>query len=131
MAASNGFSSFEGLNRSLQVSEKAWVGFNGHTPFGFWGVAKIEDRIGSPWFLGTDTMMESSKTVAHRTRFYVNEFFENYDFLYNYVHEENVVSMRWLKWIGFVLEEPKPYGIKGDMFRRFMLSKEDWRKIYV
>ena len=127
MKASHGCDSFEGLSRSIESSSSCWTGFINNKPFGFWGVAPISDGIGSPWFLGTDLMDESSITIAFRTRKYVDKFFESYDFLYNYVHEENKVSQRWLSWIGFYLDKPEPYGVKGDLFRRFMLKKEDWR----
>ena len=125
---------FAALSRAIMLSgENCWIGFNGHTPFGIWGVAPMEKSegftlpMGSPWFLGTNTMEETKMVIAKRSRFYIDEFFKTYDFLLNYVHEENVTSIKWLEWMGFSLTRPEPYGPYQAPFRMFVMNKDVWR----
>lgn len=40
-------------------------------------------------------------------------------FLLNYVDARNTMTIRWLKWLGFTIDEPIPYGVNGEPFCRF------------
>jgi hypothetical protein len=39
--------------------------------------------------------------------------------LMNYVDARNDATIRWLKWLGFTVDDPEPYGINGEPFHRF------------
>lgn len=39
--------------------------------------------------------------------------------LLNYVDARNVLTIKWLKWLGFEVDESEPLGINGELFHRF------------
>jgi RimJ/RimL family protein N-acetyltransferase len=45
--------------------------------------------------------------------------------LENYVHAENKASVRWLKWLGFTMDEAAPYGPRGENFIHFYKALSD------
>ena len=78
------------------------------------------------WLLGTDKL---TATKNHRWQLCVHgrEWVEYCldtagGMIENYVYSENKLSIRWLKHLGFIVEEPKPYGVADQMFCHF------WRK---
>ena len=78
------------------------------------------------WLLGTDKL---TATKNHRWQLCVHgrEWVEYCldmagGMIENYVYSENKLSIRWLKHLGFNIEEPKPYGVADQMFCHF------WRK---
>ncbi len=73
----------------------------------------------SPWMLGTEKIMNFPRPFVVGGRGYVRAMLERYDILANYVDVRNIVSVRWLKAIGFKLDDPKPYGPAGLPFHRF------------
>ena len=79
------------------------------------------------WLLGTDKL---TATKNHRWQLCVHgrEWVEYCldtagGMIENYVYSENKLSIRWLKHLGFIVEEPKPYGVADQMFCHF------WRKV--
>jgi hypothetical protein len=44
---------------------------------------------------------------------------EKYGPLINFVHTDNEKSIRWLRWIGFTIAAPVPFGIKQHLFHPF------------
>ena len=50
---------------------------------------------------------------------------QGYDTLYNYVHIDNKVSIRWLKYFGFVITKELPYGHAQEMFYHFERNKNE------
>ena len=78
------------------------------------------------WLLGTDKL---TATKNHRWQLCLHgrEWVEYCldmagGMIENYVYSENKLSIRWLKHLGFIIEEPKPYGVEDQMFCHF------WRK---
>ena len=104
---------------------KAWTGCYDGQPFVIFGVASasILSSIGTPWLVGTDDIeTRGAVAVAKRSRHYVNRMREGYDLLENYTDDRHVSAHRWLKWCGFHIEEPRPYGAEGLPFRRFWIE---------
>ena len=79
----------------------------------------ILSDVGSPWLLGTDKMVSHPLVFLKRSRDYFQGIRKEYKHLENYVDVRNEISMRWLMWLGFKMDEPKPYGALGLDFRRF------------
>jgi hypothetical protein len=52
--------------------------------------------------------------VRELSKIYVEKMLTSFDVLVNYVADRNETSKRWLTWLGFTLEEPKPCG-KNDI----------------
>lgn len=113
----------EALDASFWRSTKAWTCLVRGSPAFMWGVAPRESllgNVGCPWLLGTPAIKDVRRDFVRNCRKYVGMMQELYPRLENYVHAENKVSIRWLKWCGFELaEEPEEYGVNPEKFYRF------------
>ena len=94
-------------------------------PVGMFGVTPLSviGRHGSPWLLGTDELANHSRSFLKGCIKHFPEVTKGFDFLENYVDARNEVSIRWLKWLGFVIMEPEPYGPFKLPFHRFYMEK--------
>ena len=98
--------------------------FNG-TPNAIFGVAdaNLATGHGVPWVLTTDACV-SMPGVFMRMSFDIYEpLTRGYKVLTNYVLEDNIKSIEWLKLLGFTVEPPQPIGWRGANFRRFVKEK--------
>jgi hypothetical protein len=109
------------LRLSVNMSEEAYAGkVNGQLVCIF-GVARksmLSDE-GIPWLVGTDLVERYGILVAKRSRNMVRLWRNKYTSMRNFVYVKNAISIRWLKWLGFTIHEPVPYGIKGLLFHPF------------
>lgn len=97
----------EALDCALRRSELAWTCFVHGKPAFMWGVTRqgsLLSRVGAPWLLGTESLYAVRREFMRQSRAYVERMQERFPRLENYVHAENKLSMRWLKWCGFVLD---------------------------
>lgn len=98
----------QALERSLGRSELAWTCFVHSQPAFMWGVSRqgsLISRTGAPWLLGTSAIFEVRREFLKQSRAYVDLMQERFPRLENFVHAENRLSIRWLKWCGFVLDD--------------------------
>lgn len=78
---------------------------------------------GVVWMLGTDESMNHRKLFLELSPPVINEMLNACPSLFNYVHVDNKKSIRWLKWLGFTIDEPSPYGVGGELFHKFHIEK--------
>lgn len=112
--------------RGIKDSDYVLAGYVKDDPVCIWGVVR-EDLLfnqGIPWMLGTSALNDNRKAWAflRKCRKPVLSMMENYDRLENYVDARNVRSQRWLRYMGFTLEEPKPYGALELPFHKFWME---------
>jgi RimJ/RimL family protein N-acetyltransferase len=127
--ASHRHTSEEALRASLDMSELAWTCLVEGVPAFMWGAGRKGSLLsftGAPWLLGTDLFFKASRGL-HREFLrqcpaYVERMQERFPRLENFVHAENSLSIRWLKWCGFTLEET-PVKIHGEDFYLFRREK--------
>ncbi len=76
---------------------------------------------GAVWMLGTEDMykIKYGKLELKLMREYARQLAEPYDVIENYVHVENEISIKWLRFMGFKFDEPQPYGFSKAPFMRF------------
>ena len=120
VTAAFGHSADEGLDNAVEYSERAYVMLDNGEPIIAFGVAPYEAQKGSPWLLATPAIedMDVAMYVLRHSRGYVDEFLVLFEELENWVHAENLVSLRWLEWLGFDIDTPAPWGVSGDKFCR-------------
>lgn len=90
------------------------------------GVAENDtlSGIGYPWLLGTDDVVKCRRYLMVKTPLVIDEMLNMYSKLINYVHVNNTVSIEWLKRMGFIFNEPAPYGIDGELFHKFYITRD-------
>ncbi len=94
--------------------------FNG-TPNAIFGVVEVNFLAGHgvPWVLTTDACVSLPSVFMRMTKDIYPALTTGYNILTNYVHEDNIKSIKWLEYLGFTLEPPQPMGINGENFRLF------------
>ena len=95
----------------FHLSSKAWTGLLYGKPIVMFGASDPDFITGTsrPWMFGTEDMHKAGLSVLRRTKKYMKEIREGTDRLEASVHKHNIISLKWLKWIGF-----KPGGYTED-----------------
>lgn len=115
----------QALLDGLRYSTACWAGIVDGEVVCMFGVAPLSllGAVGIPWMLGTDAIERHQFAFLRRSRAYLPTMMALYGTLANYVDERNVVAQRWLRWMGFALREPEPFGPDRMLFRRFEMRR--------
>ena len=123
--ASHRHTPHQALVASLGVSRMSWCCLVEGKPAFMWGVADCGGSVltscGTPWLLGTESILAVGREFVRQCRTYVDVMQTPYELLTNYVHAENTVSLRWLKWCGF--QEGERVLMNNECFYRFWRVK--------
>lgn len=117
----------EALAASLERSDLAWTGIISGQPAVMWGAGRKGSLItltGSPWLLATPALEAMHKTFLGQCKSYVTKMQARFPRLENYVHAENRISQRWLRWCDFSIEKSLVL-FNGEPFLLF------WRDAHV
>ena len=98
----------EALEHALLGSELAWTCFVHGRPAFMWGAARqggLMSRAGAPWLLGTPAILTVRHEFLRQCPAYIARMLERFSRLENFVHAENRVSLRWLRWCGFTINK--------------------------
>ena len=116
---------YESLTEGFNLSSRCWTGLVDNRPAAIFGVAPMSvlGGVGSPWLLGTDTCMKVKREFLTGSKPYVEQMLGLYPRLVNYVDVRNTASIRWLKWLGFEIHEPIPFGLSGELFHPFEMMR--------
>ena len=79
---------------------------------------------GIAWMLCTKAIEKHNRLFLLHRRDCVRVLLLRYASLHNCVDANNVKSIRWLKKMGFAIQEPLPHPISGRMFCRFSISRK-------
>ncbi len=91
-------------------------------PLALYGVLPHGPGVASPFMLGCDHLANHPVALQRYARDVLADWKKEYRHLFNWVHAENTVAIRWLELLGFSMQDPAPYGARGELFRRF-----DWK----
>jgi hypothetical protein len=110
--AATGDSPLNALRMSLARSTEAWAGTADGDIVCLFGVAPLCLLGGEacPWLLGSDLVERHAMAFARRNRPMVRRWSAQFPVLRNYVDARHTVAIRWLRWMGFTLQPPVPYG---------------------
>lgn len=90
--------------------------------FGVVPVGPILTAVGAPWMLATQRLDRYPSKLMSISRDYIAMMHERYPVMINYVDARNNASIRYLKRLGFTIDDPKPFGYAGLPFHRFHLG---------
>lgn len=111
----------EALRRTIAFSLESWAGLVGGEPvcvFGL-GIGSLGGGVGRPWLMGTPRLEQHAIAFLRRNRAMVARWLDLCPVLENWVDARHSVSMRWLGWLGFSLDDAAPFGPYRLPFRRF------------
>jgi hypothetical protein len=84
--------------------------------------------VGNPWFLATDTVDTSRavrRQMARRSMDQACWVAEGFNTLWNVIHADNRVAIRWLKHLGFSFPG-QTITLGGETFRLFIAGKQEF-----
>jgi hypothetical protein len=100
---STGYSPRQSLERGLRRSLPCLaVEVDGKCCGMFGVVADIRYELaGNIWFLGTDRIQKVKIQFLRESERWLEEITKNYRSVSNYIHQDNTLHIKWLKWLGF------------------------------
>lgn len=100
--------------------------YRGPEPIGIFGIGPSGiPTIGTVWFLGTEGIERGGRALTRLASKVIHEACESgpWPVLHNYVMEDNIVHVRWLERLGFVIVARHPkWGHARIPFLEFMWS---------
>lgn len=116
------------LLRSWEVSDLSAVAMADGEPLVMLGLVKRDVLTGSGvvWMLGANKALKYRRDFFTQTRPVIEQMLSVCPYLYNRVHGKNSVSIRWLKMLGFTIEDPEVFGLGRELFHRFHLERSDY-----
>ena len=126
--SSSGFSPEMALKMSYSQSDETSIACRPDgSPLAIFGIGPNHNspEVGIPWMVGTDEMTKYSIPLVRDARKWVERHLNTYTILTNYVDSRNIVHLKWLRHIGFTIDEtPKYVGVdKAVPFFQFYRSK--------
>lgn len=93
-------------------------------------IAALGLRVGSylsgegvPWLLSTNAALKHKREFLTNTESVVSSMLDITPRLVNYVHADNKLSIRWLKWIGFTIDDPIESHLSKELFHKFHMTR--------
>lgn len=114
----------QGLDIALRHATAAWAGVVGDAPVCLFGVSapSLLSGTGAPWLLSTDGILPHQHSFLRQCRGVIWEMLQLHPRLADHVDARNHVSISWLRWIGFRVEEAIPHGLRGEPFHPFWME---------
>jgi hypothetical protein len=111
---------------AVSVSALAWI-VEGEVAclFGVCAPALI-GAVGHPWLLSTGLVARHPMPFLRRYRPYLAQLLMLYPSLVSYIDARYATAVRWVRWMGFTVSAPMPFGPFGMPHRRFTMSREDF-----
>lgn len=125
IAASSGLSPLAALLASIQVSPVAYAVFFESEVMALLGVgAHPSPGVGVVWLLGSDTIDQHPKLFWRDSRPVLAHLCESYEVLINMVDARNERSLRWLRRLGFTVDQAVPFGVAHLPFHPITLRRD-------
>lgn len=113
------------LIRSIISSDEVYVMVAENNIIGIFGIKSLDTNIAIPWMVSTDDLLKHQMRFLRGSRDVIRRWLAQWHTLFNAVHSENIVSIKWLKWLGFTVKEDMKFKQKEDsIFYPFYLSMQ-------
>ena len=123
--ASGRYTPLEALELSIKRSKKSVIVYGDGVPLTALGIVLrgLLSDVGIPWLLSAEQALKYRKQFLKLSPPVIEEMLDICPKLVNHVHIDNKLSIRWLKWLGFAIEDPEPIGTTGELFHRFHIER--------
>ncbi len=89
------------------------------------GMSSLLGGHATPWLITGRPVDRCRKAFLRLTRARIEELKRRHPVLVNWVHADYAQSLRWLRWLGFTVEAPRPLGPAGALFCRVSIGDPD------
>ena len=123
--ASHRHTPLQSLTSAMSSSDYRAVVVAGGVPIAALGLrmnSYLSDE-GVPWLLSTNEALKHKREFLANTAEVISDMLMLSPRLVNYVHANNKLSIRWLKWIGFTIDEPAESPVSKELFHKFHMTK--------
>lgn len=126
-AAGHSLTPERAMDIGLKISSHCWAGiWHGRAIAiaGLYPTSFVGDHA-HPWMVGTRDLErpEVRRDFLELSRSMVRYMVSIYPNLDNWVDARNRLAVRWLKWLGFTMHAPEPYGPQGLPFLYFEMRR--------
>ena len=123
--AAGHYSPLEAITSGLDLPGFSVVVWINDEPCAILGVVSTDplSGIGVPWLLSSESALKYKSEFLRQSPPVIEEMLDICSTLYNYVHIDNKLSVRWLKWLGFSMDTAQPYGVDNELFYRFYMNR--------
>lgn len=111
------------LLSAYESTEDVYCGYYDDTPVLLFGVVPLDTAqpIGTVWCLGTEEIERHPFPLYRMGRQWVDKLTARYSALANYVHADNALAIKWLRWLGFEFPNyPVASEINGQPYHFFV-----------
>lgn len=108
----SGNTPMEALQVGFVKSQPCYTATVDGKPVAMFGVAPAthEPGVGVVWLLGTEGLLPEKFGFLRLSRPWLDRLGESYRLLGNRVHQDNLVHIQWLSWLGFTfLKQTGPF----------------------
>lgn len=111
----------EAIMKGLASSTRTWTARADGVILAVLGVepVSIMTGLGRPWMIGTKAMETYAVAAIRESRPALTEMHSLFPRLENWIDARNLKAIRWLRWLGFKVYTPKPWGLEQMPFHRF------------
>lgn len=88
------------------------------------GISKcpVTPEMGVIWMLASPKIYNHRREIIKLSKPTIAKLSEGYKAVYNMIHKDNKLSIRWLEWCGFIVDKTRIYVKGGEDF--YLLLKE-------
>lgn len=110
-----------GLDFSTEGAVACWTALDDGAVVCTFGINRRSalSEVGVPWLVGTSLVDKHWRKFGRLSRDYFDRMALAFPQMENFCLAENVTTIRWLKWLGFDMDEPAPMGFSRAPFVRF------------
>jgi len=122
--AANHYAPYDALKHSIYHTDKPFTGLYRGSVMCIWGVGKVSylSKEGIPWMLTSNLVSKHSREFIRRSPGLLKDMQKEAIILINTVDVRNKVSIKWLKWLGFIIHPPVPFGPDDMLFHPFIME---------
>lgn len=123
--ASGRYTPLEALELSMSRSHMSVIVYDDDTPLTALGLVLrgFLTGIGVPWLLSAEQALKHKREFLKLSPPIIEEMLDICPKLVNHVHIDNKMTIRWLRWMGFTIDDPAPLRTTDELFCKFHMER--------
>lgn len=121
----------EAVLGSMAVSDESFALRRGGELLAIYGVGPQQDTppgtLGNVWLMTTEAVERHRKDFLKAARPAVRVLLGHYPVLVGFVDTEHAETVRFARWLGFEVKEPRPGKAPGRLVHLLVLRRRQWR----
>ena len=118
----------DALLESVRVSDPdmVWAALDQRLPVAMFGANSLKgEEIGGIWLLASYGIYRNKRDFMKKSREYLAKMHERYEYLTNFIDEQNLVTRRWLQALGFKpVQRIEHFGVGQRPFIQYVSKRK-------